>query len=246
VRGHLKRSGLYVKEFVAGHVHSVGAECEMGKWARRRMRASLLGSLIEGKVRLSDGYTPPEILKDLQLEIGMKVSYMQCWRAREYVRVLANGRPNDHYKLLRWMCGAIVRANPDSRAFCELEGSRFRRLFVAYGASLNGFILGCRKILFVDGSHLSGPYEGTLLSAVALDADDHLFDVAYAIVAAENNDEWLWFLTVIRECLGGLQPVIMSDRNPALLFSVPRVFGIENHTYCVRNVRENFLRTLRR
>jgi len=114
-------------------------------------------------------------------------------------------------------------------------------LFIACGAPLNGFILGCRKILFVDGTHLSGSYEGTLLSAVALDADDHLFDVAYAIVAAENNDEWLWFLTVLRECLGGLQPVIMSDKNPALLFSVPRVFGIENHTYCVCHVRENFL-----
>ena len=111
VRGHLKRSGLYVKEFVAGHVHSVGGECEMGKWCRRRMRASLLGSLIEGKVRLSDGYTPPEILKDLQLEMGMKVSYMQCWRARENVRVLANGRPEDHYKLLPWMSAAILRAN---------------------------------------------------------------------------------------------------------------------------------------
>jgi len=31
------------------------------------------------------------------------------------------------------------------------------------GASLNGFILGCRNILFVDGMCLSGPYEETLL-----------------------------------------------------------------------------------
>jgi len=37
VRGHLKRSGLYVKEFVAEYVHSVGVECEMGKLGRRRM-----------------------------------------------------------------------------------------------------------------------------------------------------------------------------------------------------------------
>ena len=43
--------------------------------------------------------------------------------------------------------------NLDSRAFCEVEGSRFKRMFVAYGAALNGFILGCRKMLFVDGMH---------------------------------------------------------------------------------------------
>jgi len=34
------------------------------------MRASLLGTLIEGKIRLSESYTPADILKDLQLEIG--------------------------------------------------------------------------------------------------------------------------------------------------------------------------------
>ena len=72
------------------------------------------------KGRFSDSYIPPKILKDLQLEMGMKVSYMQCWRAREYVRLLANGRLEDYYKLLPWMCTAIIRANPDSRAFCEL------------------------------------------------------------------------------------------------------------------------------
>ena len=69
------------------------------------------------------------------------------------------------------MYTAIVRANPNSRAFCELEGSKFKRMFVAYVASLNGFILGCRKILFVDGAYLSGPYEGTIMSVVAFDAD---------------------------------------------------------------------------
>ena len=41
-------------------------------------------------------------------------------------------------------------------------------------------------MLFVDGTHLSGPYEGTLLAAVALDADNHLFDVVYAVVGGEQ------------------------------------------------------------
>ena len=182
-----------------------------------------------------------EIMKDLELELGIRMTYMQAWRAREYVRLLVMGRPVDHYKLLPWMCAAIERGNPDSRAFVELEGTRFKRMFVAYGACLNGFILGCRKVLFVDASHLSGPYEGTLLGAVALDADNHLFDVAYAIVASENNDDWLWFLSVLRECLGGMKPVIMTDRHGVLLHAVPRVFGVENHCYCLVHMRENFV-----
>ena len=99
----------------------------------------------------------------------------------------------DHYKLLPWICAAIERENPNSIAFMELEGSRFMHMFIAYGVCLNGFILGCRKMLLVDGSYLSGSYEGTLLRAVTLDVDDHLFDVAYAIVSGENHDDWYGF-----------------------------------------------------
>ena len=61
-------------------------------------------------------------MKNLELELGIKLSYMQYWRAREYVRLLVIGKPVDHYKLLPWMCVAIVRANADSRAFVELDG----------------------------------------------------------------------------------------------------------------------------
>ena len=103
----------------------------------------------------------------------------------------------------------VVRCNnrgePDSRAFVELDGCRFKRMFVALGASLNGFIMGCRNILFVDGAHLSGRYEGSFSGAVGLDADNHVFDVAYAIVSSENNEDWVWFLSNVRKCLGGLQ-----------------------------------------
>ena len=73
------------------------------------------------------------------------------------------GRREDHYKVLLWFCTTIARANPDSSAFVELDACRFKRMFVVLGASLNGFILGCRNILFVDGMCLSGPYEETLL-----------------------------------------------------------------------------------
>jgi len=114
-------------------------------------------------------------------------------------------------------------------------------MFVAFRAPLNGFILGCRKKLFVDGAHLSGSYEGTLLGAVALDVDNHLSDVAYAVVSGETNEECEWFLTVVQECIDGMQPIVMSDRNNTLLYAIPKVFGQERHTYYVRHLRENFL-----
>jgi len=115
---------------------------------------------------------------DLELELGIQLTYMQSWRAREFVQMMVLGRSEDHYKLLPWMCAVIVRANPESVTFCEVEESRFQRMFVAYVANINGFKLGCRKMLFVDGCHLSGPYKGAMLAACALDADNHLFNFA--------------------------------------------------------------------
>ena len=93
-------------------------------------------------------------------------------------------------------------------------------MFVAYVANVNGFKLGCRMILFVDGCHLSGPYKGTLLAACTLDVDNHLLNFAYAIVCGEKIEEWVWFLETVMECLGDLKSVTMSDRNPALVAAV--------------------------
>ena len=42
IRGHRKMDGMIVKDFTGEHVHSVGVQCQMGKWGRRRMRAKLL------------------------------------------------------------------------------------------------------------------------------------------------------------------------------------------------------------
>ena len=34
--------------------------------------------------------------------------------------------------------------------------------------------------------------------------------------------------------------IILSDRHPGLLRSVPKLFGGENHSYCYRHLKENF------
>jgi len=72
----------------------------MGVWGRRRVRVDLLAYLIKGKVRLCLDYALRTIMQDLELELGIQLTYMQSWRAREFVRMMVLGRPVDHYKLL--------------------------------------------------------------------------------------------------------------------------------------------------
>lgn len=38
----------------------------------------------------------------------------------------------------------------------------------------------------------------------------------------------------------GKEVIIISGRHPALLRSVPEVFGVENHAYCYHHLKENF------
>jgi len=47
---------------------------------------------------------------------------------------------------------------------------------------------------------------------------------------------------VLHECLGGMKPVIMSDRHRSLLYAVPRVFRLKNHCYCLVHLRENIVK----
>jgi len=49
------------------------------------MRVKFLSRLIDRKVRSSMDYLPTKIMKDLMLELGLRMTYMQAWRAREYV-----------------------------------------------------------------------------------------------------------------------------------------------------------------
>ena len=42
--------------------------------------------------------------------------------------------------------------------------------------------------------------------------------------------------------MGGLKPIIMSDRCPTIIPAVAQVFGKEYHSYCLRHLTENFLK----
>ncbi|RVW84418.1 hypothetical protein CK203_040615 [Vitis vinifera] len=58
------------------------------------------------------------------------------------------------------------------------------------------FIMGCRPVLAIDSCHLSGPYKGALLSAIAYDADDGMFPLALGVIDIKES------CVVFPSCLG--------------------------------------------
>ena len=109
---------------------------------------------------------------------------------------------------LRQYGNEIIRSNPGSLVAIETDdqdadGKRpFKRIFIAFNALSRGFITGCRPFIGLDGCHLKGPYGGVLLSAIALDANNGLFPVAFSVVESERYDSWNFFIGHLAELIG--------------------------------------------
>ena len=138
------------------------------------------------------------------------------------------------------MCERIVQTNPGF--VVELTHSsdgNFQQLFIAHAISIKGFAMGCRPIIVIDSSHMSGQYGGALFSATTYDVNDCMFPLACGIMSSKNYENWSWFLEKLKMIVGEKE-VIISYRHPALLLSVLEIFGVENHAYCYRYLKENF------
>jgi hypothetical protein len=80
-----------------------------------------------------------------------------------------------------------------------------------------------------------------------MDANSSLFPLAYAVVDAENDSNWLWFLQHLRHVLQAhALPVLLdnslvflSDRQKGLIEGVSRLFPDSPHAYCLRHLDDN-------
>ncbi|KAL0378335.1 UNVERIFIED_CONTAM: hypothetical protein Sradi_3139000 [Sesamum radiatum] len=70
----------------------------------------------------------------------------------------------------------------------------FSKFYVCFDALRRGFLSGCRPLIGVDGCHLKGPYGGVLLTAVAIDPNNNLYPLAYAVVAGKQGNHGSGFL----------------------------------------------------
>ncbi|KAF7113333.1 hypothetical protein RHSIM_RhsimUnG0136400 [Rhododendron simsii] len=180
--------------------------------------------------------------KDFEHAFQCRLNYSQGWRAKEKAKEAITGPPSMTFHLVPWMCRRLVEAIPNTRAiWTSTNEGKFKQLFVSYGCSIAAF-KKCylRPVLKLDACFLTGYYRGQILSASEHDADDGLYPLAYAIVSSGNDKDWLWFLSNLKEVLGGRQVVLVTDRNISLLNGIIKVFGRDCNAWCLRHLKENF------
>ncbi|KAL9666321.1 hypothetical protein QQ045_000649 [Rhodiola kirilowii] len=102
----------------------------------------------------------------------------------------------------------------------------------------------CRPAISIDATYLNGKWKGVLLIAVALDAEDEILPLAYALVESENIDSWRWFMTCIRNGVRQREELcIISDRHAGIMrvmeeddWKPPKAY----HRICIRHFASIF------
>ncbi|KAK7264792.1 hypothetical protein RJT34_32403 [Clitoria ternatea] len=206
-----------------------------------------VGSIIKEKLKDSPNYRPKDIADDIKREYGIQLNYSQAWRAKEIAREQLQGSYKEAYTQLPLFCEKIKETNPGSFAtFMTKEDSSFHRLFVSFHASISGFQLGCRPLIFLDRTPLNSKYQGELLAATSVDGNDGIFPVAFAVVDAETEDNWHWFLQELKLAILTSEHItFVADFQNGLKKSLSEVFEKCYHGYCLRHLAEKLNRDLK-
>ncbi|KAM0880742.1 hypothetical protein ACQ4PT_033378 [Festuca glaucescens] len=101
--------------------------------------------------------------------------------------------------------------NPGSRCIVTTKmllehpskNPRFHGLFYCLGASIEGFLKGCRPFFGLDGCFVKLSTGQQILCATGRDGNNNLFPIAFGLVDKEETASWSWFLTQLKYALGG-------------------------------------------
>ncbi|KAH0652581.1 hypothetical protein KY289_030259 [Solanum tuberosum] len=194
------------------------------------------------KDRYPEGKGPStkDLKNSIRIELGCKVSYWKVWMGSEIAKSLVRGTHEHGYGVIDAYSHMLKTSNPGSKTALKIdENGRFKYFFVAYGAWILGFAQ-MRKVIAVDGTFLRSKYGGVLLSAVAQDAENHIFLVAFCVVDSECDASYRYFFEQLRSfVLDTPKLCIISDRHQSIRKMVSIVFPLAHYGCCMRHLGEN-------
>ena len=122
--------------------------------------SSFIAGKIREKLALQPDYKPADIVKDMKADFGVHITYYKAWAAKESAMIQINGTHEESYAQLPKYIEKLKEANPGSHITLETTvDNKFRRVFVCFGASAQGFA-HCRPLMGLDGTHLKSKYQG--------------------------------------------------------------------------------------
>ncbi|GJW97050.1 pentatricopeptide repeat-containing protein, partial [Tanacetum coccineum] len=207
-----------------------------------------IGKHFGAKIRLNPEIKLHEIADLVMKKYKCIVSPAQCRNAKRWALNEGETTMEDHYGYIRSYGKAILESNPGSTVKVGVtvnpdDKTYFDRFYVCFKGLKEGWKLGCRKVIALDGCFLKKPSVGEILTAIGRDANNHIYPVAWAVVNVENKDNWRWFLDLLGDDLdmpNGNGLTLMSDQHKGLIEAVKEVMPYAEHRQCARHIYEGF------
>ncbi|XP_010474008.1 PREDICTED: uncharacterized protein LOC104753452 [Camelina sativa] len=216
----------------------------------KKLTSRVIAAVFKSKYSDPSKGPGPLDLQQMVLEnLRVGASYSKCWRAKGKALDGMFGSDDESFEDLPAYLHVLKEANPGTVTDLKTEvledgGKRFLYMFLAFGASIEGFCR-LRRVIVVDGTHLNGNYNGVLLTASGQDANFQVFPLAFAVVDSENDDAWTWFFEKLERIIADSKTLtIISDRNVSIYTAKKKVYPLAHHGACIvhlaRNVNARF------
>ncbi|XP_076934262.1 uncharacterized protein LOC143600465 [Bidens hawaiensis] len=211
---------------------------------------STIAKEIEATIDTNPLIPVKELRDEIQNKHKIHVSEAKMRRAKLDVTYKKDGDFRKQYGILNKYCEELLRANPGTTVQIDVEPCcdpssptrQFRRIYICYAGMKSGFKMCGREILGLDRCSIQDPFPGQILTAVGIDGNNGIYPVAFALVEAETDQSWTWFL----KCLGddfdlptNASFTFISDGQKGLIPALERVFPNAEHRYCLKHIRKN-------
>ncbi|KAL4347998.1 hypothetical protein GQ457_17G020520 [Hibiscus cannabinus] len=142
------------------------------------------------KWRVDPTYSTGYLQKDVQHDHILQVPLTKCSRAKKIALEMIHENEDEQYGMIYDYITELRGRNHGTTIICKLDNRVFERIYIFLQACKDGFKAGCRPIISIDGCFLKGHFQGYLLAAVGIDANDCIYPLAYAVVESENTSSW--------------------------------------------------------
>ncbi|XP_013658424.2 uncharacterized protein LOC106363180 [Brassica napus] len=203
---------FYIRIYDSDHACSVTERSNRS----RNATPDILGELYKNFLGdVGPAVRPESVGIAITKQFGVKMEYWKSHRTLKCAREIDEGTPECGFELLPSYLYMIRRANPNTVTRLQIdELGRFMYVFLAFGASVNGFPF-MRKVVVVD---------------------------AFAVVDTENDDSWNWFFTQLKVLIPDQEGLaIISDRHNSIGKAITNVYPLAARGICTYHLYKNIL-----
>ncbi|CAG8655412.1 4987_t:CDS:2 [Ambispora leptoticha] len=185
---------------------------------------------------------PRDVVNHVCSEVGAEASYITAWRSLTANKKCKAEEIDKSYQCIKPLLNHLLATNPGSIVSFETDAeNRFTRAFLC----LQPWIKAAehsRTLYTLDAYHSKSSYKGMYFCANAIEGEEKLVPIAFAIGSAENSDNWLWFCKNLYKALPIMnfnESVVINDREKGIIDAVKMKLPNAFHAYCVWHIEKN-------